>query len=324
MKDLNNELKHYQKADISVVEYNNLLDRFIKYIDATEATVQTYKRSLKQFLKYLADNRISEPKREDILNFKKYLKNIGRKPTTIQNYIIVVRLFFKWTSQENIYPNIADRVKGAKLDTTHKKDYLTSAQIKDVLKNIDTSTLKGARDYAIVALMVTTGLRTIEISRAKVGDIRNIGNTPVLYIQGKGKEEKNDYVKLPYQVIKAIGVYRNMLANEHEQLFVSTSNNNKGKGLTTCSVSTIVKNAMKEAGYNSPRLTAHSLRHSTATLNLLNGGTLEETQQLLRHSKISTTMVYLHHLERINNDSEKRIASSIFTAKEQLLSLIHI
>ena len=316
MKDLNNELKHYQKADISVVEYNNLLDRFIKYIDATEATVQTYKRSLKQFLKYLADNRISEPKREDILNFKKYLKNIGRKPTTIQNYIIVVRLFFKWTSQENIYPNIADRVKGAKLDTTHKKDYLTSAQIKDVLKNIDTSTLKGARDYAIVALMVTTGLRTIEISRAKVGDIRNIGNTPVLYIQGKGKEEKNDYVKLPYQVIKAIGVYRNMLANEHEQLFVSTSNNNKGKGLTTCSVSTIVKNAMKEAGYNSPRLTAHSLRHSTATLNLLNGGTLEETQQLLRHSKISTTMVYLHHLERINNDSEKRIASSIFTAKE--------
>lgn len=316
MNDLNNELKHYQKADISVVEYNNLLERFIKYIDATEATVQTYKRSLKQFLKYLSDNRISDPKREDILNFKKYLKSIGRKPTTIQNYIIVVRLFFKWTSQENIYPNIADRVKGAKLDTTHKKDYLTSAQIKDVLKNIDTSTLKGARDYAIVALMVTTGLRTIEISRAKVGDIRNVGNTPVLYIQGKGKEEKNDYVKLPYQVIKAIGVYRNMLANDHEQLFVSTSNNNKGKGLTTCSVSTIVKNAMKEAGYNSPRLTAHSLRHSTATLNLLNGGTLEETQQLLRHSKISTTMVYLHHLERINNDSEKRVASSIFTAKE--------
>lgn len=316
MNDLNNELKHYQKADISVVEYNNLLERFIKYIDATEATVQTYKRSLKQFLKYLADNRISDPKREDILNFKKYLKSIGRKPTTIQNYIIVVRLFFKWTSQENIYPNIADRVKGAKLDTTHKKDYLTSAQIKDVLKNIDTSTLKGARDYAIVALMVTTGLRTIEISRAKVGDIRNVGNTPILYIQGKGKEEKNDYVKLPYQVIKAIGVYRNMLANDHEQLFVSTSNNNKGKSLTTCSVSTIVKNAMKEAGYNSPRLTAHSLRHSTATLNLLNGGTLEETQQLLRHSKISTTMVYLHHLERINNDSEKRVASSIFTAKE--------
>lgn len=316
MKDLNNELKHYQKVDISVVEYSNLLECFIKYVDATEATVQTYKRSLKQFFKYLADNRIFEPKREDILNFKKHLKSIGRKPTTIQNYIIVVRLFFKWTSQENIYPNIADRVKGAKLDTTHKKDYLTSAQIKDVLKNIDTSTLKGARDYAIVTLMVTTGLRTIEISRAKVEDIRNVGNTPVLYIQGKGKEEKNDYVKLPYQVIKAIGVYRNMLANEHEQLFVSTSNNNKGKGLTTCSVSTIVKNAMKEAGYNSPRLTAHSLRHSTATLNLLNGGTLEETQQLLRHSKISTTMVYLHHLERINNDSEKRVASSIFTAKE--------
>ncbi|MCC9117512.1 site-specific integrase [Staphylococcus capitis] len=308
----NTMLRNNENTDIAVDENDNLLQRFIAYVDATEATVRTYKRTLKQFFKYLADNHIKEPKREDILNFKTYLRELGRKPTTIQNYIIVVRLFFKWTSQENIYPNIADRVKGAKLDTAHKKDYLTSEQIKDVLDNIDTSTLKGARDYAMISLMVTTGLRTIEVARAEVDDIRNVGDTPVLYIKGKGKEEKTDYVKLPLQVIKAIGRYRSMLTDEHEKLFVSTSNNNKGKALTTCSVSTIVKTAMKNAGYNSPRLTAHSLRHSTATLNLLGGGTLEETQQLLRHSKISTTMVYLHHLERANNQSEKRVANSIF------------
>lgn len=316
MEKQKNNLNINENTGAIVLAGDSLLERFIHYIDATEATIGTYKRTLKQFFRYLADNHITEPKREDILNFKKYLRDIGRKPTTIQNYIIVVRLFFKWTEQENIYPNIADRVKGAKLDTTHKKDYLTSDQVKDVLNNIDTSTLKGARDYALLALMVTTGLRTIEVARAKIEDIRNVGDTPVLYIQGKGKEEKNDYVKLPLQVLKAIGVYRSMLADDYEYLFVSTSNNNKGKSLTTCSVSTIVKSSMKNAGYNSPRLTAHSLRHSTATLNLLNGGTLEETQQLLRHAKISTTMVYLHHLERANNDSEKRVASSIFASEE--------
>nr|WP_261008286.1 hypothetical protein [Staphylococcus haemolyticus] len=44
----------------------------------------------------------------------------------------------------------------------------------------------------------------------------------------------------------------------------------------------------------------------------MNGGSLEETQQLLRHSNINTTMIYLHHLERSKNQSEKRIADALF------------
>ncbi|MDU6505586.1 MAG: tyrosine-type recombinase/integrase, partial [Staphylococcus sp.] len=235
-----------------------------------------------------------------------------RKPTTIKSYIVSVRLFFQWTNQEGFYPNIADKIKGAKLDQAHKKDYLTTEQIKDVLNNIDISTVTGARDYAIISLMVTGGLRTIEVSRADMEDIRNVGDSPALYIQGKGREEKTEYVKLPLQVFKAIGRYREMLDKQHEVLFTSTSNNNKGQRLTTRSISGIVKKRLKEAGYTSDRLTAHSLRHTAGTLNLMNGGSLEETQQLLRHSNINTTMIYLHHLERSKNQSEKRIADALF------------
>ncbi|MCM5673360.1 site-specific integrase [Staphylococcus hominis] len=281
-------------------------------MDASEKTVQTYTRALRQFFKFLYENNITQPQRTDVLAFRDNLKDKGRKPTTIKSYIVAVRLFFQWTNQEGLYPNIAEKIKGAKLDQAHKKDYLTVDQIKDVLNNIDTSTLTGARDYAIIVLMVTGGLRTIEVSRADMDDMRNVGNSPALYIQGKGREEKTEYVKLPLQVFKAIGRYREMLEKQYDVLFVSTSNNNKGQRLTTRSISGIVKKRLKEAGYTSNRLTAHSLRHTAGTLNLINGGTLEETQQLLRHSNINTTMIYLHHLERENNQSEKRIADALF------------
>lgn len=309
-----NELNNFNQNNVIESKRidNTLLKRFLEYLDASEKTVQTYTRALRQFFKFLYENNITQPQRTDVLAFRDNLKDKGRKPTTIKSYIVAVRLFFQWTNQEGLYPNIAEKIKGAKLDQAHKKDYLTVDQIKDVLNSIDTSTLTGARDYAIIVLMVTGGLRTIEVSRADMDDMRNVGNSPALYIQGKGREEKTEYVKLPLQVFKAIGRYREMLEKQYDVLFVSTSNNNKGQRLTTRSISGIVKKRLKEAGYTSNRLTAHSLRHTAGTLNLMNGGTLEETQQLLRHSNINTTMIYLHHLERENNQSEKRIADALF------------
>ena len=309
-----NELNNFNQNNVIESKRidNTLLKRFLEYLDASEKTVQTYTRALRQFFKFLYENNITQPQRTDVLAFRDNLKDKGRKPTTIKSYIVAVRLFFQWTNQEGLYPNIAEKIKGAKLDQAHKKDYLTVDQIKDVLNNIDTSTITGARDYAIIVLMVTGGLRTIEVSRADMDDMRNVGNSPALYIQGKGRDEKTEYVKLPLQVFKAIGRYREMLEKQYDVLFVSTSNNNKGQRLTTRSISGIVKKRLKEAGYTSNRLTAHSLRHTAGTLNLMNGGTLEETQQLLRHSNINTTMIYLHHLERENNQSEKRIADALF------------
>ncbi len=79
-------------------------------------------------------------------------------------------------------------------------------------------------------------------------------------------------------------------------------------------MSCIVKGHMIKAGYNSDRLTAHSLRHTCATLNLMNGGELEETRQLLRHHSINTTLIYAHALERVNNQSENRIDNVIENA----------
>ena len=272
-----NELQQVQRQnnslDVSRTLDFNIFERFINYLDASPKTVETYKKALRQFFNYLGLHGIRQPQREDVLAFRDDLKASGLKPTTVQNYITATRIFFKWTEQEGLYPNIAEHVKGAKLDKNHKKDYLTSRQAKEVLANIKTDTEEGLRNYAILSLMVTGGLRTIEVSRADVGDLRTVGENTVLFVQGKGREEKTEYIKISAPVEKAIRTYLKArdLTTEEQPLFTSTSNNSRGKRITTRTVSAIVKNALKTAGYDSARLTAHSLRHTAITLALLAG-----------------------------------------------------
>lgn len=292
---------------------NELFTSWINYIDATPKTIESYTKSVRQFFYYLQAKGIKQPTRADVIAFKESVAS-SHKTTTASSYLMAVKQFFKWTAQEGIYPNIADNVKAVKLDKGHKKDYLTTAQVKKLFATADGSSIKDLRDYAILALMVTTGLRTVEIVRANIEDLRTVADFTALYIQGKGRTEKNDFVKITEQVEDAIRAYLTARgkAKENEPLFSSCSNRDNNERMTTRSISRIVKTHLVDAGLNSDRLTAHSLRHTTATLNLLNGGTVEETQQLLRHSNINTTMIYSHALERAKNDSEQRITNAIF------------
>ena len=291
----------------------DLYTRFIAYLDASPKTVATYTRALRQLFKWLYENGITQPQREDIVRYREELK-ADHKPSTVQNYIVATRLFFQWTEQEKLYPNVAQHIKGAKLDRSHKKDYLTSKQVKAVLADIDRTTEQGVWDYAIVVLMITGGLRTVEVSRANIEDLSTVGDSSVLYIQGKGHTERAEYVKLMPEVEEAIRAYlktRGAVSGK-DPLFTSLSNNSKGKRITERSVSQIAKDSMVTAGYNSDRLTAHSTRHTAVTLALLGGQSLEEVQQFARHANITTTQIYAHNLDRAKNNCEATIAKAIF------------
>lgn len=313
-----NELQRIPRAENSVSVVNTLdyeaFERYISYLDASPKTVETYTKALRQFFKYLSVHGIRQPKREDVIAFRDDLKASGLKPTTVQNYITATRIFFKWTEQEGLYPNIAEHIKGAKLDKNHKKDYLTSRQAKEVLSSVDKETEEGLRNYAILSLMVTGGLRTIEVSRADVEDLRTLGENTVLFVQGKGREEKTEYIKISAPVEKAIRQYLKARQNveEGQPLFTSTSNNSKGNRITTRTVSGIVKTALKNAGYDSARLTAHSLRHTAITLALLAGREITEVQQFARHANLNTTMIYNHALDQSKNGCSDAITNAIF------------
>lgn len=294
---------------------DDLINHFLKDAQAqTETTKRTYKTGIKQFVQYIGKDNL-QPTHDDVLNFVDNMKQEGKAPSTIQTYTVAVRLFFKWAENRRLYPNIARDVKGAKVNAkAHKGAYLTSDEAQAVLKSIDRTTEAGLRDYAMIALMLTAGLRTVEVSTATIKDITTLGDSKVLYIQRKGHQEKDSYVKLASVVYEAIITYlkERGATIPSEPLFASLSNNNKGGHITTRTIRGIVKQAFKDAGLTNDALSAHSTRHTSATLNLLNGGTLEETQQLLGHSNIETTMIYAHHLKRMNNNSEERISDAIF------------
>ena len=233
---------------------------------------------------------------------------------TVKNYIIAVKRFFEWTEEAGFYPNIAKYIKSGHLSKNFKKDYLTSSQAKKILDEIDRSTLKGKRDYAMLVTMLTMGLRTIEVTRANIEDIRTKGNTTVLYIQGKGHDEKDDLIRMPQHVESAIRDYLSVRQTKDlsEPLFISTSNHNANGRMTTRSIRRIVKQAFIAAGFDSPRLTAHSTRHTAATLSLLNGATLQQTQELLRHRNIGTTEIYAHNIDATINPAATDVEEAIF------------
>ena len=176
----------------------DLFRRFIDYTDVKETTLKGYAVCIRAFARWASETGTMQPQREDIKAYKEYLETQNFTAGTRAQYLRAVKHFFKWTAAEGLYPNIADGIKGARVrqDNT-KKDPLQAEDVRRILSSIDRSTEAGRRDYAMFLLSVTGGLRIIELQRADVGDIKTIAGERVLFIQGKGRDEKDEYKKLP-------------------------------------------------------------------------------------------------------------------------------
>ena len=171
------------------------------------------------------------------------------------------------------------------------------------------------RDYAIINLLLRTGLRTIEVVRADVQDITHKGDKRVLLVHGKGRDEKDSFVILTDKAYQPIELYLNTRpkAKGGEPLFLGTSNRHKAGRLTTRSISRIAKDGLKGIGLNSKEYTAHSLRHTTAVSILRAGGSLGDAQGVLRHASANTTEIYTASIKeemRLKNAPEELLDNS--------------
>jgi integrase/recombinase XerD len=292
----------------TVMTTDEMIDRYMAYQQLKPKSEDTYRKALKQFRDYLSAKQIGEPTRQDILNYRSFLME-RYTPCTVSSYLTPVKGLYQFLEAENVTKDITRGIKGAKHQNGFKKDALTIEQAKDLLGDIDTSTLDGKRNYALVNLLIRTGLRTVEVERANIEDIRQQGGEALLYIQGKGRDSKDAFVLLTEAALKPIRAYLKLRgkADQKDPLFISHSDRNNGGRLTTRSISRIVKESLRDAGIDSERLTAHSLRHSAVTFSLLAGASIQETQSLARHKNINTTMIYAHNIDRIKKAPERKI-----------------
>ena len=310
---LNNYLTEQNLKDIFLKDVlfniNDLiLDDFKNNLDAKPKTKETYIKGVKAFISWCDKNNVSEVTHAILIQFKEDLMANNKSASTISMYMTALKKLYKYLETKG-FKNIASDLKGAKQKRNYSKDPLTLDQAKDLLNSIDRTTNESKRNYALIHLLITTGLRTIEIERANVEDIRNIGNNSVLYIMGKGRDSKDEYVKLTYETLKAINDYllTRKIKDNKEPLFISLSDRTNGQRLKTRSIRDIVKKAFRNIGLNSDKITTHSLRHTAITLSLLGGTPLQEVQQMARHSNINTTMIYAHNLKRIESNAENNI-----------------
>ena len=289
-----------------------LVAEWIKFADVAERTQKNYNGALKQFFKFIAENQIVNPTRDTVIGFRDELLKT-QKSNTVQLKMAAIKLFFKFLELKGIYKNIAVNVKSPKVSTDHKRDALKAEDAKQVISNIDTSSSKGKRDKAIVTLMMICGLRSCEVVRANIGDLVNTCGKLFLHVHGKNRSDKSDMVAIPAAVENLIRDYLSTRddINDDSPLFTSTSNRNHGQRLQTQTISRMTKAAFKANGFNSSRLTCHSCRHTAALTMLMNNVSLLKIQMILRHKQISTTQIYLNHLDRLNNDGEEVAAAAI-------------
>lgn len=295
-----------------------LLEEFLGSQDVKESSRQLYRRTLRPFFRFLTEKRLRlvQVTRNEILAYKDELLGSGMSPLTVGSYLTAVRKFYQWAEALKYYPNVAKGVKTPRRKQQYRKQALTAEQSKRLLQHYREASL---RDYALVNLMLCTGLRCIEVERANVEDVtlKTVEGSEaqrVLLVQGKGRLEKDAFVILNDSVFEPIRRYLETRGSvkAKEPLFASTSNTNRGERLSTRTISKIVKEGLRAIGLDDRAFTAHSLRHSAASLLIKNGATPEEVKDVLRHANTAITQVYYASVAeevRLGRNTEAKLAA---------------
>lgn len=295
------------------------IDKFLASLDTKKGTKEAYQKALRVFEIWITDKGYQHPTRENILEYKAYLqgKTIAGKggelktlsSLTVTGYLTAMRRFFVYLEGEKLYPNIARGIKGLKRPKGFLKDTLTGDEAKRLLAGIQRDVLNGLRDYAMINLMLRTGMRTLEISRATIEDIGREGGETILKVWGKGRDTKDDFVILTEEAYRPILDYLQARGETKlsEPLFLCHSNRNQSETMSTRSVRRIIEARLKAVGLKTSKISAHSLRHTAGTIALAKGADLIAVKEMLRHSNINTTLIYAHNLNRITKGAEKFI-----------------
>lgn len=302
------DAESYEVSPVEVDDWDNyVLGMFWESVDVRESTLKTYRRMMSRFVSWVHDEGISlaQVTPAHLKAYKTHLEQTCNG-NTVASYMVPVKSFYRFAFDEWGLKNPTVHLKIKKRAQTHAKDALTEDEVKAMFAYVDehaTDGLTALRDRAMLLLSATCALRTIEVSRADIADRETVQGVPVLWVHGKARSSKDEYVTLSPRVCDAIDEY---LAARGETdpaspMFISHGNRSRGGRVCVHTISRTEKAIMKAVGIDSPRKTAHSLRHTAITRALEKGATLQEAQEFARHRNPKTTEIYAHNLDRLHN-----------------------
>ena len=223
-------------------------------------------------------------------------------PSTVNVKLSAVRRFVD-EARRNGLISAEDAAHLSDIPNVRQRDnrlgnWLTREQAKELLQVPDRSTLKGKRNYAILALLVGCALRRRELAMLEMSDLQEREGRWVL-ADLHGKDNRTRTVAVPLWVKHAINAWLKSAGLLEGKIFRSMTKGGKvaSSSLSDWAVWSVVQRSAEQIGIE--RFGAHDLRGTCAKLCRKSGGNLEQIKFLLGHSSIQTTERYLGSKQEI-------------------------
>ncbi|HSX14534.1 MAG TPA: site-specific tyrosine recombinase/integron integrase [Candidatus Saccharimonadales bacterium] len=283
---------------------SELVTDFLEYQEIeqnrSQKTIANYHHYLARLIEFCDDCDVAKLDDERIRAWRLWLARLqdaSGQPIskTTQNYhLIALRSFLKYLAKRNIKTLPSDRVELARVKRPQIA-FLTPEEVARLVEVIDTSSIVGLRDRAILELLFSGGLRVSELVSLNRDQI----NLERREFSVRGKGQKDRPIFMSSEAADWLQRYLDSRNDDLAPLFIHLSGSKDASGsgmyqrLTVRSVQRLVKRYAKLAGITKD-VTPHTLRHSFATDLLMNGADIRSVQGLLGHANISTTQIYTH------------------------------
>lgn len=285
------------------------VDRFLSGLEADKGfstnTISAYRNDLNQFVTFVESTLSLESWRElaetHLTSYQLHLRERGYANSTVARKTAAIRSFCGYLVAEGLLrsdpssalpsPRVAKSVPRA----------MTREEVETLLQTARVSDgAEGVRDSAMLQLLYASGLRVTELVNLNIEDV-NIDDG-VLRCQGRqGRDRSLDIMPDVAEMLRAYVDAARPVIRQHDQeqaLFL----NHRGQRLTRQGFWLILKGYAQQAGIG--EITPHTLRHSFATHQLLDGKELADVQRALGHVSISTTQVYEQLADRMKNGTQ--------------------
>jgi integrase/recombinase XerD len=297
-----------------------LSERYLMSSDFSQATLNSYRIAFKHFIVYLKVRGITYATTRDVIDYREEKRMKGNSTYYIHIQICALRGLYRYLKshqteldlpKEYAY-DIMTMIRNEKIKKQLTRPVLTLEEAKHLILETkrQRKSIGHFRDHAIISLMLVTGVKVEEIVHAKRYDYEMKDGITYLHIPWK-KTNGPMFVKIPKGVKESIDDYLSKRKDLNPYLFISHKNVTKEGHLGRMFFCDMFPRVLKEVGLESTGVTPHGLRHTAAHFNLLRGASIEQTQALLRHQNIQSTLVYQEHLKRQKDDSEHQIEAYI-------------
>ncbi len=320
-----------QLSSATLIGLRVYLDEFARQLTQQKpgsTTARTYFKRGRFFISWLEQGRDPQLRRLDRACLEAYREFLDRRFSNLRTkngYLTAVRQFLAWLVP--LHPglvNPADFVHGWTCSRQHTRRHLPVEDAKALLAVLETdprkTDIQRARNVAMAYLMLKTGLRTIEVSRARIEHLQEHvpGEKWRLWVHGKGRgsaDESVQVLKAVYERIQAYLALRPGPLQGTDPLFATTACHDRGgnvvtaagKRLSTRAIHRIITEGLLLAGVKKPGIVVHSLRHSTPTFALLNDANPTRVQKMMRHQHYATTEIYVEEVQRLLEGAEDAV-----------------